>query len=115
MNRLGESFWYAGIHDFLATSGEPPVIIDKKSTDKSSIRLKYFYFNDGYFNVKTNYEIDSVSAKKAKIKYTVTTGSPFIIDTLKTTILSPVLDSLYQTKKSNSNTQKYFYYPQIRP
>lgn len=102
VNRLGESFWYAGIHDFLSTTGEPPVIIDKKSTDKSSVRLKYFYFNDGYFNAKTVYEIDSISAKKAKVKYTITTGNPFFIDSLKTTILSPVLDSLYETKKSNS-------------
>ena len=34
VNRLGESFWYAGIHDFLEKSGEPPSIIDKKSPDK---------------------------------------------------------------------------------
>ncbi|PWA06550.1 translocation and assembly module lipoprotein TamL [Flavobacterium psychrotolerans] len=102
VNRLGESFWYAGIHDFLSKSGEPPVIIDKKSADKSSIRLKSYYFNDGYFNTKASYEVDSISAKKAKIKYTITTGNAFFIDSLKTTILSPILDSLYESKKINS-------------
>lgn len=103
VNRLGESFWYAGIHDFLAKSGEAPVIIDKKSTDKSAVRLKSYYFNDGYFNAKTSYTIDSVRAKKAKINYAVSTGNAFFIDSLKTTILSPQLDSLYQTKKNNAS------------
>lgn len=102
VNRLGQSFWYAGIHDFLRDTGEPPVIIDKKSTDKSSLRLKSHYFNNGYFNVKTSYKIDSVARKKAKITYTVNTGKFFTIDTIKTTILTPVLDSLYNSKKSNS-------------
>ena len=102
VNRLGESFWYAGIHDFLEKSGEPPSIIDKKSTEKSSLRLKSYYFNNGYFNTESSFKIDSVSAKKAKIKYAVTTGNAFFIDSLKTTILSPALDSLYQTRKSNT-------------
>jgi outer membrane protein assembly factor BamA len=102
VNRLGESFWYAGIHDFLAKTGEPPVILDKKSTDKSAVRLKSYYFNNGYFNAKTSYKIDSIGAKKAKVKYDVVTGNPFFIDSLKTSILSPLLDSLYKSKKENS-------------
>lgn len=102
VNRLGESFWYSGIHEFLIKSGEPPVIIDQKSTQKSAIRLKSHFFNEGYFNAKTKFEIDSVNIKKAQIKYSITTGSPYIIDSLETTILSPILDSLYNTKKSSS-------------
>lgn len=102
VNRLGESFWYAGIHEFLIKSGESPVIVDKKSAEKSAARLKSFYFNEGYFNTKTTFKIDSVSLKKAKIKYAITTKNPYIIDSLDTTILSPILDSLYKTKKANS-------------
>ena len=102
VNRLGNSFWYSGIHEFLKTTGEAPVIIDPKSTEKSNIRLKSHFFNRGYFDVKSSYQIDSISAKKAQIKYTVVTGNPYIIDTIKTTILTPVLDSLYQINKSNS-------------
>ena len=40
VDRLGKSFWYYGIHNFLKKTGEPPVIIDKKSTAKSTLRLK---------------------------------------------------------------------------
>jgi outer membrane protein assembly factor BamA len=102
VNRLGNSFWYAGIHEFWKTTGEAPVIVDSKSTEKSNLRLKSHYFNHGFFDVKSSFQIDSISAKKAKIKYTVITGKPYTIDTIKTTILTPVLDSLYQINKSNS-------------
>ena len=102
VNRLGESFYYAGIHNFLRDTGEPPVIIDPKSTNKSALRLKSYYFNNGFFRAKTRFENDSVAPKKGKIKYFVTTGEPFIIDTVKISIKTPVLDSMYQLRKENS-------------
>ena len=101
VDRLGKSFWYHGIHDFLKKTGEPPVVIDTIETKKSALRLKYYYFNDGFFNVKTTYKIVTVSTKKARIKYTITTGKPYFLDSLKTTIQTPVLDSMFQATKSN--------------
>lgn len=102
VDRLGQSFWYHGIHDILKKTGEAPVIVDTTRTNKSISRLKYYYFSDGYFNVKANYKLDSLSAKKAKIKYTITTGNPYLLDTLTTTIHTPVLDSMYRTKIANT-------------
>lgn len=98
VNRMGQSFWYAGIHNFLRDNGEPPTIIDVKSAQKSANRLQSYYFNLGYFDVKTAFTIDSVAPKKAKINYQVTTGKAFAIDSIKTNIESPVLDSLYALK-----------------
>ena len=102
VNRLGQSFWYAGIHNFLINNGEPPVIVDPKSTAKSATRLKSYYFNNGYFNVDTHYQIDSIKPKKSRIKYTVVTGSPFYVDSIKATIQTPVLDSMYQSRKASA-------------
>lgn len=102
VNRLGHSFWYEGIHEFLKNTGEAPVILDKKSTEKSLQRLKSHYFNQGYFDVKASYEIDSSHTQKAKLKYLIETGKPYIIDTVKTTILTPALDSLYKKNAANS-------------
>ena len=102
VDRLGQSFWYHGIHDFLKKTGESPVIVDTLRTNKSISRLKYYYFNDGFFNVKANYKLDSLSGKKAKIKYSITTGNPYLLDTLTTTIHTPVLDSMYRTKIANT-------------
>lgn len=102
VDRLGKSFLYFGIHNFLKRTGEAPVIIDTLSTRKSLARLKARYYNDGYFNAKTSYSIDSVGYKKARINYTVTTGNPYILDSLKQTISTPVLDSLFQVSKAES-------------
>ncbi|PIF60917.1 BamA/TamA family outer membrane protein [Flavobacterium sp. 11] len=102
VNRLGKSFWYHGIHDFLKKTGEPPVIIDKDRADKSLLRLKYYYFNNGFFNVNANYKIDTLSIKKGKIKYAITPGNAYFLDSLRSTILTPALDSLYESNKSNT-------------
>lgn len=97
VDRLGQSFLYKGIHEFLKSTGEAPVIIDTAKTKKSLLRLKFYYFNNGFFNVSTDYTIDSVARKKAKINYNITTGPAYILDTIKTNIMTPALDSLYKT------------------
>ncbi|MCD9573513.1 BamA/TamA family outer membrane protein [Flavobacterium soyae] len=96
VDRLGQSFLYKGIHEFLKNTGEPPVIIDTVRTKKSLQRLKFYYFNNGYFNVSTDYTIDSIARKKAQINYNITTGPGYTLDTIKTKILTPALDSLYK-------------------
>lgn len=96
VDRLGQSFWYKGIHEFLKRTGEPPVIIDTSKTKKTLLRLKSYYFNNGYFNVATNYDIDTLAHKRGKINYNITTGPAFILDSIKSTISTPALDSLHK-------------------
>lgn len=110
VDRLGKSFWYHGIHDFLKKIGEPPVIVDTAKTRKSVSRLKYYFFNEGYFNVKANYKVDTIGIKKSKINYSIIKGNPYIIDSLKTTIYTKELDSLYQSKISLSEIKSGFRY-----
>jgi len=95
VDRLGQSFFYSGIHKFLKRTGEPPVIIDEARAKKSATRLKAYYFNNGYFNAKTSYKIDTLPNKKGQIKYSILTGEPYFIDSLSRQITSPELDSLY--------------------
>lgn len=102
VDRLGQSFLYKGIHEFLKSTGEPPVVIDTAKTKKSLLRLKFYYFNNGYFNVATDYSIDSVARKKAKINYLITTGPAYTLDTINTNIKTPALDSLYKTNNEPS-------------
>lgn len=102
VDRLGQSFYYKGIHEFLKNTGEPPVIIDTSKTKKSLLRLKYYYFNNGYFNVLTDYTIDTVGKKRASINYNITTGPAYKLDTIKTKIMTPALDSLYKTNNDPS-------------
>jgi outer membrane protein assembly factor BamA len=102
VKRLGQSFWYSGIHNFLRKTGEPPVILDTISTKKSLRRLKSYYFNRGFFDVTTNYKIDSVGPKMTKLRYDIVTGKPYIIDTIRSFISSKPLDSIYQLRKRSS-------------
>ncbi|TDE02895.1 translocation and assembly module lipoprotein TamL [Flavobacterium hiemivividum] len=102
VDRLGKSFWYQGIHDFLKRTGEAPVIIDTAKTEKSILRLKYYYFNNGFFDVDADYKVDTLGNKKGKIKYKIATGKPYFLDTIQTSITTPALDSIYETIKSNA-------------
>lgn len=102
VKRLGQSFWYSGVHNFLRKTGEPPVILDTISTRKSIRRLKAYYYYRGYFDTKVKYKIDSIGPKKVKLRYDITTGTPYTIDTINTYISSKPLDSIYQLRKSNS-------------
>jgi outer membrane protein assembly factor BamA len=97
---LRKSFWYLGIHNFLKETGEAPVILDTLKSKKSLTRLKSYYFNNGYFNVDATYKRDSLAPKRAQLKYYLTTGNPYFIDSLRTSIETPVLDSLFKTTKS---------------
>ncbi|SHG91393.1 Surface antigen [Flavobacterium micromati] len=102
VDRLGQSFFYNGIHNFLKTTGEPPVVIDQDRTTKSILRLKYYYFINGYFNVSAIYKIDTLNFKKGIVKYDIFPGNAFFIDSVQTSILTPALDSLYARNKAST-------------
>ena len=94
--RLGESFWYSGIHNFLENTGEAPVILDETKIKKSITKLKAYYFNEGYFKVNATASIDTIGKKKASTTYTVNLGTPYILDSINRKISSPIIDSLYK-------------------
>ncbi|PKB17140.1 BamA/TamA family outer membrane protein [Flavobacterium sp. 5] len=105
---LRKSFWYLGIHEFLKETGEAPVIADTLRSIKSLTRLKSYYSNNGYFNIKASYKLDSLAPKKARFKYFLSTGNPYFIDSIKTKIKTPVLDSLYKQTKSSLTVGKQY-------
>ncbi len=102
VKRLGKSFVVSGFSNFLKKTGEAPVLFDTTSTKKSLKRLNYYYYNKGYFDVKSEYKTDTSRTKKLALKYYVNLGKPYMVDSLKTEISTPALDSIYQAKKANS-------------
>lgn len=102
VNRLGQSFWNKGIHEFLKKTGEAPVLLDTTSTKKSIKRLNSYYFNNGFFDVKTDFTTDTSKTKKVVLKYKITKGNGYKLDSLKTDIGTLALDSLYKLRKDNS-------------
>lgn len=103
VKRLGTSFLVKGSSVFLKKIGEQPTIIDTTRTKKSLERLKLYYGNQGYFNAKGSYSIDTLKRKqRANITYHVALGKPFIIDSIATEINSPAIDSIYNLNKAAS-------------
>ena len=91
-----------GFNSWLRKTGEFPVIVDEEKTKKSVKRLQDYHINNGWFDVKTTYDIKKDKNKRASIKYQVKTGTPFIIDSISEKIKSPIVDSLYQNIKKNA-------------
>ncbi|MDO5969529.1 BamA/TamA family outer membrane protein [Flavivirga aquimarina] len=91
-----------GFNNWLRKTGEPPIIVSEEKTKKSVKRLQDYYINNGWFNVKTTYDIKKEEDKRASTEYQVKTGAPFIIDSISEKVKSPVVDSLYQYIKRDA-------------
>ncbi|OIQ21814.1 MAG: hypothetical protein BM557_03200 [Flavobacterium sp. MedPE-SWcel] len=113
VQRLGNSFIVSGFSNFLKKVGEPPVTVDPEKVTKSANRLMAYYYKQGFFRTKIGFSIDTLGNKRAKINYKITTGKPYIVDSIDTYIDSPVLDSLYQTTKKNSLIKKNKQYNEV--
>lgn len=86
----------------LKNTGEPPTMISENLTQRSVDRLDEYYKSNGWFNATATYDIDTLAAKRGKVNYTVTPGQPYVLDSLKTFIASPQVDSLYNKYKKLS-------------
>ncbi len=94
------------INSWLKKTGEAPVVLDEKKTEKSTAQLKKYYFSKGWFDVETSYEILRTESQRASITYDVKTGKPYILDSIKTKIESPVIDSIYEKQLKVSSLIK---------
>lgn len=100
VEKLGDI--YVNFNQWIKRTGEAPVLIDEDLAKKSANRLKSWYFNNGWFNAETGYEIDSLDNKKGEISYFVKTQKPYIVDSIRTRIPSAVIDSLYEVYEQES-------------
>ena len=89
-----------GFNNWLKTTGEAPVIVDNTKTKKSVNRLQSYYINNGWFDVKTNYDVKKKEKKRTEIEYHVETGKAFLIDSISSKVLTPVIDTLYKKIKT---------------
>ncbi len=95
---------YIGFNEWLKETGEPPVIISKSEMEKSLLRLKTYYYNRGYFNNTTRFEIDSSTYghKRGGVNYYVTKNKAYYLDSISKNIQSRELDSIYELHASSS-------------
>src|SRR5699024_7703070 len=100
VERLGQN--YVDWQNFKEEIGEAPAVINKEKTDKSAQQLRGWYWNYGWFNAETSYEVDTLSGKRAEVNYYVTPKEPYKLDSLSIYIESEAADSLYQAHKDKS-------------
>ena len=91
-------------NDWIKRTGEAPVIVSKEEAQKSKNRLESWYWNNGWFNVESEFKILPIEnkEKRAKVEYYVKPHQPYIVDSLITDISSAALDSLYNVYKAES-------------
>ncbi len=95
-----------GFNAWLKKTGEAPTIVNDSLSLKSLKRIESYYWNNGWFNVKLDYKTAKDSNQRAKTTYKVTTGKPFVINTLNADIKTNVVDSIYNAHKTKSLLKK---------
>ncbi|HLW40917.1 MAG TPA: BamA/TamA family outer membrane protein [Flavobacterium sp.] len=106
VDRLGTSFFVSGLGRTLKDLGETPVLYDHERTQRSAARLKNHYFNQGYFNTKVRFELDTLKPKKITTSYQIQTGKPYFYDSISTAIQSSELAELYTRNRRPSLIKK---------
>ncbi|GJH41019.1 membrane protein [Capnocytophaga sp. HP1101] len=105
VGRLQKSFLVSGIDHQLQKIGEAPAILDTARVHKTDKQLGAYFKSIGYFNAKVSdsiFILPKEEKQQAKVSYYITTGERYYLDSLKTHITSPEIDSLYQQHKSKT-------------
>ena len=93
---------YKGLNGWFLRNGNPPVISDSTEIKRSVKSLGKYYQSKGYFDAEVSYKENKKENKKVVVDYLVNTYDPYFIDTINTSIKSPILDSIYQENKKKS-------------
>ena len=91
-----------GLNNWFLRNGEAPVIIDPTKIRKTEKNLNAYFKTQGYFQARVRSLRDTSGQKRGTVRYIIESGNPTFLDTIKTEINSPVLDSLYQEIKNGS-------------
>ncbi|SDD89217.1 Surface antigen [Riemerella columbipharyngis] len=85
------------ISRFLHSIGSVPVILNESKTENSAKNIKQFLVYKGYWDAETHYDINKdIMAKKAKVTYSVKTGTPTIIKNFYYNIPDKNIRALYE-------------------
>ncbi|MDR9442584.1 MAG: BamA/TamA family outer membrane protein [Schleiferiaceae bacterium] len=94
--------WGPG-HDssLLGRLGNPPVFLDEARAQQSLTQLENYYFNRGYFQVESQYQIEQ-KEKKAAVRYQLQLGPRYTIDTLVYQVDDPYIAGLFKGYQQGS-------------
>ncbi|GAB4155714.1 MAG: BamA/TamA family outer membrane protein [Winogradskyella sp.] len=82
-------------NSWLKRTGEAPTIYNEDKTVITSNNLRKYYYSKGWFDNEVSFEVEKDSNKRAQVTYKVAKKKPYTLDSLRPTISSPLIDSLY--------------------
>lgn len=95
-----------GFNRWLKNTGEAPTILDSLKIDKTKLNLERYYFSKGWFDRAVSFTVDTLGQKRSTLTFNISTRNPYLIDSITTQIETPVLNSMYNSFKSNSFIRK---------
>ncbi|MGB1449368.1 MAG: BamA/TamA family outer membrane protein [Flavobacteriaceae bacterium] len=95
-----------GFSNWLKKNGEPPSLVDPEKIALTNSLFKQYYNNLGYFNSTATATIINEEAQKASIRYNITTGPRFTLDSISSIAASKDIDSIYRAHQKKSLLQK---------
>ncbi len=81
---------------WLKKVGEPPSILDERKTVQTQQNLRSYYFKRGWLDNEVTYDIKKDSNQRAEITYKVQKNEPYFMDSLKLSISTPAVDSIFR-------------------
>mgnify|MGYP003799285717 FL=1 len=97
---------YKGINKWLKTIGEEPVILDTFLTNESALNVKLYLQSKGYYQASVKESITYPKKKKANVTYTIKTGVPYKVKTIRYFIEDTVINRLVRSDTLNSLIKK---------
>lgn len=92
---------YVNYNRTLKRLGEAPVLYDPALTARSVNNIQSFYHTRGYFRAEAESSVE-FQQDKAEVTYRVSTGRPYVIDSVNSDIESQVLRELYRQTSEES-------------
>jgi len=95
---LGDPKAEKGIEQWLCKIGEAPTVLDTLKSRETAEQLRLYYFNQGYFNARTRYDIHyRFGVKHATATYSINPGTPYTLANIQYQAASPAIAALLDT------------------
>lgn len=91
-----------GFSNWIKKAGEPPSIIDQDKIALTNSLFTQYYNNLGYFNTTATATVETLRPQKSSIRYKITTGPRFSLDSITSVIASQDIDSIYKVHQKES-------------
>ena len=91
-----------GFSNWIKKAGEPPSIVDQDKIALTNSLFTQYYNNLGYFNTTATATVETLRPQKSSIRYKITTGPRFSLDSITSVIASQDIDSIYKVHQKES-------------